>query len=80
MKIFCITEINDGEKMSKTLNKYIIALNYAKKAVLVLSVASGGISLWCFTTVIGTPVNIAITIADIVDTALAIYWSSISYH
>ena len=52
--------------MSKTLNKYIIALDYAEKAVLVFPGASGGISRCCFTTVIGTLVDIAIAIIDLV--------------
>ena len=42
--------------MSKTLNKYITALDYADKTLLVLSGASSGVSLCSFFTVIGTHV------------------------
>ena len=59
-------EINDGEKMSKTLNNYIVALNYAEKAVLVFPGASGSICLCCFATAIGTLVDIAIAIVGLV--------------
>ena len=59
-------EINDGEKMSKTLNKYIVALNYAEKAVLVFPGASSSICLCCFATAIGTLVDIAIAIVGLV--------------
>ena len=44
--------------MSKTLNKYITALDYTNKTLLVLTVAFTGVSLCSFTTVIGTPVRI----------------------
>ena len=45
--------------MSKTLNKYIRALDYADKTLFVLSVASSVFSLCSFTTVIGAHVGIA---------------------
>lgn len=32
---FCISEINDREKINKTLNKYITTPEYADKALLV---------------------------------------------
>ena len=51
-------EINDRQKISKTLNKYITALDYADKTLLVLSGAGSGVSLFSFTTVIGTRVRI----------------------
>lgn len=41
------------EKISKTLTKYIAALNYADKTLLVLSGASCGVTLCAFTTAIG---------------------------
>ena len=43
--------------MSRTLNKYITVLNYTER--LVLSSAGGSVSLFSFTTVIGTPIQIA---------------------
>ena len=45
--------------MSETLNKYVAALNYADKTLLVLLGARTGFLLSSFTTVIGTPVGIA---------------------
>ena len=45
--------------MNKTLNKYITALAYVDKTLLVLSDASSGVSFGLFTTIIGTPVGIA---------------------
>ena len=53
-----IAKINDREKTSKTLYKYITSLDYAGKALLVLSGASSGVSLLLFTTIIGTPVRV----------------------
>ena len=47
------------EKMSKSLNKYIPPLDYADRTLLALSGASNGVSLYSFTTVIGTRVGIA---------------------
>ena len=45
--------------MSKTLNKFVTAFDYAEKTLLVLSGASSGVSLCSFTNVIGTPAGIA---------------------
>ena len=47
-------------KMSKTLNKCIIALGYAGNTLLVLLDASSDASLRSFTAVIGTPVGIVL--------------------
>ena len=47
------------KKLNKTLNKYITALDYADKALLVLSGVSSGVYLCSFTTIIGKPVGIA---------------------
>ena len=60
---FFIAKINNREKMSKTLNKYMTTLDYADKALLVLSGASNDVSLCSFTTAIDSPV--AITSASI---------------
>ena len=46
------------DKMNKTHNKYITALNYAGKTLLLPS-ATSGVSLLSFTTVIAMPVGIA---------------------
>lgn len=56
---FFISEISDREKMSKTLSRNIIALDYADKNFLVLSDESSGISLCSFTTAIGPPSSIS---------------------
>ena len=44
--------------MSKKLSKYISFFNYFDKSLTVLSVASGGVSIASFATVIGVPVGI----------------------
>ena len=46
--------------MSKRVSKYIVSFDYFDKSLIVLSAASGSISIASFTTVIGTPVGIAI--------------------
>ena len=45
--------------MSKKLNKYIAAFDYSDNALIVLSAASGGISIISFTSAIAVPVGIA---------------------
>ena len=45
--------------MSKRLSKYIASCDYFDKSLIVLSAASGNISIASFATVIGTPVGIA---------------------
>lgn len=56
---FFITDINNREKMSKKLSKYMTTLHYTDKALLVLSGASNDVSLCSFTTAIDAPVVIA---------------------
>ena len=57
---YFITEIKERELMSKKLRKYkyISFFDYFDKALIVLSVTSGGISIASFTTVIGIPAGI----------------------
>ena len=43
--------------MSKNLSKYIASLEYFDKSLIVLSVATGSISIASFATVIGAPVG-----------------------
>ena len=43
--------------MSKRLSKYIFSLNYFDKSLIVLSVATGSISVASFATVIGAAVG-----------------------
>ena len=45
--------------MSRKLNKYIAAVNYFDKTLVVLSVRSGGISIISFASIIGVPAGIA---------------------
>ena len=44
---------------SKKLSKYVAAFDYIDKTLVVLFATSGGVSIICFTTVIGAPVGIA---------------------
>ena len=52
-------EIKESELMSKRLSKSIASYQYFDKFLIVLSAASGSISIASFATVIGTPVRIA---------------------
>ena len=45
--------------MGKKKSKYIAALDYLDKTLIVLSATSGGISIVSFTSVIGVPIGIA---------------------
>ena len=58
-KSFFIAEINDREKMRKTLNKYITAHDYANRILFVLSGESSGVSLYSLTTANLTPIGVA---------------------
>ena len=52
-----IAEIKKRELMSKRLSKYIASFDYFDKSLIVLSVATGSISIASFATVIGAPVG-----------------------
>ena len=57
---FFITEFNQGKKNEqKVLHKYIAALDYSDKALLVLLSAISVVSVCSFATVLGILVNIA---------------------
>lgn len=59
---FFTAEINNREKMSKTLNnKYASVREYSGKTLMVLSGSSSGVFLCLFTTIISTPVGKAST-------------------
>ena len=58
IKDYFIAEIKERELMSKRLSKYIASLDYFDKSLIVLSVATGSISIASFATVIGAPVGI----------------------
>ena len=57
-KDYFIAEIRERELMSKNLSKYIYSFDYFDKSLIVLSVATGSISIASFSTVIGAPVGI----------------------
>ena len=56
---FFIAEIKERKLMSKRSSKYIASFDYFDKSLIVLSAASGGISIASFATAIGIPVGIA---------------------
>ena len=58
IKDYFIAEIRERELMSKNLSKYIASFEYFDKSLIVLSVATGSISIASFATVIGAPVGI----------------------
>ena len=51
-------EIKERELMSKRLSTYLASFDYFGKSLIVLSVATGSISIAWFATVIGAPVGI----------------------
>ena len=53
-----IAKIKEREIMSKILRKYIASFDYLEKSLIILSVATGSISIASFATTIGTPVKI----------------------
>ena len=55
---YFITEIKEGELMSKKLSKCISFSDYFDKSLIVLSVTSGSISIASFAKVIGIPIGI----------------------
>ena len=57
IKDYFIPEIRERELMSKRLSKYIVSFNYFDKSLIVLSVATGSISIASFPTVVGAPVG-----------------------
>ena len=58
IKDYFIAEIRERELMSKNLSKYIASFEYLDKSLIVLSVATGSISITSFETAIGAPVGI----------------------
>ena len=55
IKDYFVAEIKERELMSKRLSKYIASFDYFDKSLIVLSVATGSISIASFATVIGAP-------------------------
>ena len=58
IKDYFIAEIRERALMIKNLSHYISSLDYLDKSLIVLSVATGSVSIASFATVIGTPVGI----------------------
>ena len=58
IKDYFNSEIQETKTMSKKLIKYIATFNYIDKTLIVLSATSGGISIICFTSVIGIPAGL----------------------
>ena len=50
--------IRERELMSKSLSKYIASFGYLDKSLIILSVATGSISIASFATAIGAPVGV----------------------
>ena len=59
IKDYFNSEIQERRTMSKKLCKYIAAIDYFDKTLIVLSATSGGISIISFTSFIGIPAGIA---------------------
>ena len=58
IKDYFVAEIKERELMCKRLSKYIAFFDYFDKSLIVLSVATGSISIASFSTVIRIPVGI----------------------
>ena len=56
-KDYIIAEIKERELMSKRLSKYIASFDYFDESLIVLSLATGSISITPFATVTGAPVG-----------------------
>ena len=54
-----IEEINQRKSCSKKLSKYVAAFDYIDKILIVLSAATGGVSIISFTSILGAPAGIA---------------------
>ena len=57
IKDYFIAEVEERELMSKRFSKYIASFDYFDKSLIVLSVATGSISMASFSTAIGAPVG-----------------------
>ena len=59
MENYFIEEINQRKSCSKKLSKYAVVFDYIDQILIVLSAASGGVSIISFTRIVGAPVRIA---------------------
>ena len=55
---YFIEEINQRKSCSKKLSKYVAVFDYIDQALIVLSAASGGVSIISFKSIAGAPVGI----------------------
>ena len=60
-KYYFITEIQERKLMRKNISKYIASFHYLGKSLILLSVATGSITIALFATAIGVPVGIMST-------------------
>ena len=58
-KNYLYQEINQRKSYSKKLSKYVTTFDYIDKILIILSAASGGVSIMSFTSIIGVPAGIA---------------------
>ena len=58
IKDYFVAEIKERELISKRLSKYIASFDDFDKSLIILSIATGSISIASFTTVVGAPVGI----------------------
>ena len=58
IKYYFIAEIRERELMNKNLSKYIASFEHLDKSLIVLSVATGSISMASFATAVEVPVRI----------------------
>ena len=56
---YFIEEINQRKSSSKKLSKYVVVFGYIDQVLIVLSAASGGVSIILFASIVGAPVRIA---------------------
>ena len=56
---YFVKEINQRKSCSQKLNKYDTTFDYIDKILIVLSVATGGLSIISFTSITGAPVGTA---------------------
>ena len=62
VKDYFIAEIRERELMSKSLSKYTASFEYLDKSFIVLSVATGSISIASFATAIGGLVGMQVVV------------------
>ena len=51
--------MNQRKSCSKKFSKYVAVFDYIYQALIILSAASGGVSIISFTSIVGAPVGIA---------------------